>query len=261
MLGRIVTLKTLEGISLCLPRKGQGCQWICSHALLRFPSCHRTGQRPLVHTSRGTACWALLEDRGSPWVKSLLWCSGSLLFQESRYLSHGDETLSCVPRGTSCQFLYSVCRMIRVMLAAFFFYFVCLQLMDLFHHLLLQVLQWLQHFDEGVDIVYGDSCLRLRISPRSVGAFCLVKLLLVGRRRPRFCLWRYDTHISCRPGLGWHCFARGAVFFSFAPVCFPTLQWSRQFNVGAFFVYCVLGWATSYGNRPECFWLRELGLV
>ena len=30
-------------------------------------------------------------------------------------------------------------------------------------------------------------------------------------------------------------FARGAVFFSFALVCFPTPQWSRQFNVRAFF--------------------------
>ena len=51
------------------------------------------------------------------------------------------------------------------------------------------------------------------------------------------------------------------LFFSFAPVCFPTPQWSRQFNVGAFFVYGVLGWAASYGDGPKYFWVRELGPV
>ena len=51
------------------------------------------------------------------------------------------------------------------------------------------------------------------------------------------------------------------LFFFFAPVCFLTPQWSRQFNVGFFFVYCVLGWAASCGNGPECFWVRELGPV
>ena len=36
-------------------------------------------------------------------------------------------------------------------------------------------------------------------------------------------------------------FTRGSLFFSFAPDCYPTPQWSRQFNVEACFVYGVLG--------------------
>ena len=57
------------------------------------------------------------------------------------------------------------------MLASFFLCFVCFQLTDFFHHLLLLVLQGLQNFNEDVRIVSRDSWLWLGSSPHSVGTF------------------------------------------------------------------------------------------
>ena len=42
------------------------------------------------------------------------------------------------------------------------------------------MLQWLQHLDENVGIVSGDSLLLLRFSPCLVDTFRLVGLVLVG---------------------------------------------------------------------------------
>jgi len=78
--------------------------------------------------------------------------------------------------------------MLWVMLGSIFLRLVRLYLTDFFHHLLLRVLQRLQHLDKNVGIVSGDSLLLLGFSPHSVDTFCPVRLLLVGRCWPQLCL-------------------------------------------------------------------------
>ena len=70
-------------------------------------------------------------------IESFLRCSGPLLFQESRYFGHSDETLFRILWDISCWCHFFVCRMFWVVLASFFLCFVCFQLTDFFHHLLL----------------------------------------------------------------------------------------------------------------------------
>ena len=66
------------------------------------------------------------------------------------------------------------------MLASFFFRLVCLHLTNFFHYLLSGMLQRLQHLDEKVGIISGNTLLLLRSSPRSIDTFRLVELVLVG---------------------------------------------------------------------------------
>ena len=91
------------------------------------------------------------------------------------------------------------------------------------------MLKRLQHLNENVGIVNGDSCLRLGFGPHSVDTFCLVWLLLVWCCWSRLSLWRHGTHVSCRPRFWGHCLQG---LLSSIPICFPTLQWSRQFKCG-----------------------------
>ena len=126
--------------------------------------------------------------------------------------------------------------MLRVMLTSFLLCFVHFQPTDFFHHLLLRVLQWLQHFNEGVGIISGDSWSWLWFSPHSVNTFRPVRLLLVRRCWPRFCLRGHGAHVSCHPGSWWHLFARTSV-----PICFPTPLWSHQFKCAGPFLQCWAG--------------------
>jgi len=122
------------------------------------------------------------------------------------------------------------------MLAPFLICFVHFQLTDFFHHLLLWVLQRLQHFNEGIGIVSGDSWLWLWFSRHSVNIFRLVRLLLVRCCWPRFYLRSHGAHVSCHPGSWWHLFVRASI-----PTYFPTPQWSCQFKCGGSFLQCWAG--------------------
>ena len=131
--------------------------------------------------------------------------------------------------------------MLRVMMASFLLYFVYFQLTDFFHHLLLRVLQRLQHFNEDIGIVSRDSWLRLGFSPHSVNTFRLVRLLLVRCYWPRFCLRGHGVDVSHRPGFWGHLFVK-----AFVPICFPTPQWCRQFKCDGPFCNVGLGCLLRY---------------
>ena len=163
-------------------------------------------------------------------------CFGPLLFQEGCYFGHSDETLFRILWDTSCWCLLFVCCMLWVMLAPFLLCFVYSQLKDFFHHLLLRVLQRLQHLNEDVGIVSGDSWLWLGFSPHSVNTFRLVMLLLVRRCWPRFCLRGHGAHVLCHPGSWGHLFMRASI-----PIYFLTPQWSHQFKCGGPFCDVGLG--------------------
>ena len=147
--------------------------------------------------------------------------------------------------------LLFICCMFQVMLASFLLCFVCFQLTDFFHHLLLWVLQGLQHLNKGVGIVSGASGLWLVFSPHSVNTLRLVRLLLWRHYWPRFCLWGHSAHVLRRPRSWRHLFARASIL-----ICFSTLQWSRQFNVVGLFYNIRLGCLLRYW--AQVFWVREL---
>ena len=140
------------------------------------------------------------------------------------------------------------------MLAPFLLCFVRFQLMDFFHHLLLRVLQRLQHFNEGVGIVSGESWLWLWFSPHSVNTFRLVRLLLVRYCWPRFCLRGHNAYVSRCPGSWWHLFVRASI-----PICFPTSYWSCQFKYSGPFCNVRLGCLLLYW--AQVFWVKKLRLV
>ena len=114
------------------------------------------------------------------------------------------------------------------------FSFVRFQLTDFFHHFLLRVPQRLQHFNEGVGIISGDSWLWSWISSHFVNTFCLVRSLLVRHCWPKFCLRGNDAYVSCCPGSWCHLFTR-----AFIPIYFPTPQQSHQFKFGG--PFCNVG--------------------
>lgn len=143
--------------------------------------------------------------------------------------------------GHSCWCLLFVCRMLRVMLAPFLLCFVCFQLTDFFHHLLLR----LQHLNEDIDIVSRDSWLWLGFSPHYVYTFRLVRLLLVRRCWPKFCLRGHGAHVSRRPRSWGHLFARASV-----PIYFQLPNGVANLNVVGLFM--MLGWAASRCTGPKC---------
>ena len=151
--------------------------------------------------------------------------SGPFLLQKGCYFGHSDETLFRILWDTSCWCLLFVCHMLRVILAPFLLCFVYFQLTDFLHHLLLRVLQQLQHFNEDVSIVNGDSWLWLGFNPHFVDTFRLVGLLLVRCFWPGLCLQRHDALVSCCHGFWGHLFMK-----AFVPICFPTPQQSRKFK-------------------------------
>ena len=135
--------------------------------------------------------------------------------------------------------------MLWVMLASFLLYFVCFQLTGFFHHLLPRVLQRLQHFNEDVGIVSGDSWLQLGFSPHSVNAFRLVRLLLVRCYWPRFCLRGHGVDVSHRPGFWGYLFV-GLLFLSISQL--P----SGVVNLNVVGLFVMLGWVASRCTGPKC---------
>ena len=91
-----------------------------------------------------------------PWSSLVL---GGSLF------GHSDETLFRMLWNTSCWCLLFIYRILWVILTPFLLCFVYFQLTDFFHHLLLRVLQGLQHLNEDVGIVSMDSWLWLGFNP------------------------------------------------------------------------------------------------
>ena len=147
--------------------------------------------------------------------------------------------LLCILRSTSNWGLLLIWFMLLVMLAFFFFHLIRLHLTDFFHHLLLWVLQQLQHFDKNVNIFSRDSLLLLGFSPRSADTFRLVGLVLVGCCWPWLCLWGHSAHVLCC-FRSWGHSLRG--LSSTIPVFFPTPQQSCQCKCGGPFCNCRLGY-------------------
>ena len=161
------------------------------------------------------ACWVLLMGKEVFMHKYLLWCPSPLLFQESFHFVYSDETLFRILRSTSYWCFFFVYCMLRDMLTSFLLCFVRLQLTDFFHHLLLRVLQWLQHLNGNVSIVSGDPRMWLRFSPHSVGVFRLIRLLLVRCCWLRFCLRGHSAYVSCCSWFLGHLLARAFIFYTY----------------------------------------------
>ena len=162
----------------------------------------------------------------------------------------------CILRSTSNWGLLFVYYMLWVMLVSFSLRLVCLHLTDFFHHLLLWMLQWLQHLDKNVGIISGDPLLLLRFSPYSINTFRLVGLVLVGHCWPWLYLRGHGTHVlRCLWSWGHSLQGLLSIFLSFSQL--P----SGVTNLNVVSLFAIVGWATSCHAMAYWFWVRDSGLA
>ena len=93
----------------------------------------------------------------------------------------------------------------------------------------------LHHFNKATDFVSGFSLVLLWSTPHIYCTFSLVRMMRAAW--PRLSAWKGMTLIFCVVfNLRGMACEGSMVLTLLSPFCFPTPWWSRQFNVGRFFV-------------------------